>query len=54
MPEVLGEMPVRVRQTDAEDRPVTTFDSTPLIFALVNAVRELAARDEALEAEPAP
>ena len=49
MPEMLRVFRERLRDDDAEPSEILHLNSTPLTFALVNAVKELAARLEALE-----
>jgi Chaperone of endosialidase len=49
MPEMLSEQPVKLRAGDAEDTPLYTMDRTPMTLALVNAVKELAEKVEAIE-----
>jgi hypothetical protein len=48
-----GLFPARVglNPGDEEETELLTLDTTPLIYALVNAVRELTARVAALEAK---
>jgi hypothetical protein len=49
MPEMIGRYLAKLDPDDAADTELLTVDTTPMIFALVNAVRELKARIEALE-----
>jgi hypothetical protein len=49
MPEMVGTMQVKLDPNDAEDSELLTLDATPLIYALVNSCKELAARVEELE-----
>jgi hypothetical protein len=51
MPEMVMARRMRLSPDDPTDSDVLTTDRTPLIFAVVNAVKELAGRVEALEAE---
>jgi hypothetical protein len=50
MPEMLGEGRIRLRDSDTEPTTVTTIDASALTYALINAVKELAGRLDALEA----
>ena len=49
MPEMVHTLPIRVREDDPEMTAVLCLNATPLAFALVNAVSELARRLEVLE-----
>jgi Chaperone of endosialidase len=49
MPEMIGSYLAKLDPDDAADSELLTVDTTPMIFALVNAVRELKARIEALK-----
>ena len=50
MPELaVGERKVKLYADDAEDTPVRGLNVSPVIFALVNAVKELAERLDTLE-----
>jgi len=49
-PECVGTQSVRLDADDAEPVDIKTLDVSPIIFALINAVRELATRLAALEA----
>jgi len=49
MPEMIGKRSVRLDPEDAEETEILTLDRNPLIYALVNAVRELTVRLEAVE-----
>lgn len=51
-PEMVGERMVS-RLGDAEPQPARTFDASPLPYMLINAVKELAQRVEALEGRAA-
>jgi trimeric autotransporter adhesin len=49
MPEMVSQSRRRLRETDAEDTEILMLNSSALTFALVNAVKELAATNTALE-----
>lgn len=52
MPELAaGERKVKLYADDTEDTPVQGLNVSPVTFALINAIKELAERVEALEAE---
>lgn len=53
MPEMLTQQPIKLRADDAESTSIYAMNRSPLTYALVNAVRELADRVEALEAAAA-
>jgi len=50
MPELVGRMSARLDKTDGHETELLTVDATPLIFALIGAVRELSEKVAALEA----
>jgi hypothetical protein len=54
MPEMVEQKMICLSGDDPEPKQTWTMDRTPMSFALVNAVKELAARVEALEAKAAP
>ena len=50
MPEMIAVRPARLEPMDQADTDLLMVDTTPLIFALTNAVTELSHRVEAVEA----
>jgi hypothetical protein len=52
MPEMVSSWKRKLNPEDAEDTDVLTLDTTALTFALINAVKELAAKVTALENRP--
>jgi hypothetical protein len=50
MPEMVGTLREKLDPEDEDETELLTLDATSLIYALVNAVKELSARVEALEA----
>jgi hypothetical protein len=54
MPEMFFARPVKLHAEDAEDTVLYSLNPNALTYALINAVKELAVRIEALEGTPAP
>jgi hypothetical protein len=52
MPEMVHSLPLKLREEDPEPVEVLHLNTTALTFALVNAVKELAARLQVLEGLP--
>jgi hypothetical protein len=52
MPEMVGTQRAKLQPDDAEDTDLKTLDVSPMLFAFVNAFKELADRVAALEARP--
>ncbi len=51
MPETINTYEAKLNEDDAEETELFNFDSHPIQFALINAVKELNAKIEALEAK---
>jgi hypothetical protein len=49
MPEMVGSVSRKLNSDDAREIEIKTLDATALTFALVNAVKEIDARSNALE-----
>jgi hypothetical protein len=50
MPEMVGSMPLQLHHDDPERTDILTLDTSNIVYALINAVKELAARVAAVEA----
>jgi hypothetical protein len=50
MPELIGDWYAKLRDDDTEETNIHTYSSTAITYALINAVQELMAKVEALEA----
>jgi len=51
MPEMVGTRAVKLNAKDTEDTDILTVNITPMLFALVNSIKELHAEIQALKGQ---